>query len=168
MRYVIRSVKYFILLCVLYVALEWLMLTFAPDAAIEGLTLGELLTLRLETDRGMLLVAAFVGLAAFYPLFGFMKMRVENSDYNRDTLRLNNAMHTYGFKFTEERGNVKIYRAEGILRRITLLFEDEIEVHNADGGIELRGMRRTVARVGYQLQAYLYNSRFDNDQEDKE
>ena len=167
MRYVIRSVKYFILICVLYVALEWAMLTFAPDATIEGLTLGELLTLRFESERGMLLVAAFVGLAAFYPLFGFMKMRIENSCYERDGIRLNNAMRTYGFKLKEERGNVKIYGAEGILRRVTLMFEDEIEVHQVDGGIELRGLRRTVARVGYQFKAYLHNSRFEENEQNK-
>jgi hypothetical protein len=167
MRYAIRSVKYFILICVLYVALEWAMLTFAPDATIEGLTLGELLTLRFESERGMLLVAAFVGLAAFYPLFGFMKMRIENSSYERDAIRLNNAMRTYGFKLKEERGNVKIYGAEGILRRVTLMFEDEIEVHQVDGGIELRGLRRTVARVGYQFKAYLHNSRFEENEQNK-
>ena len=163
MRYFVRSVKYFILLCALYVALEWLMLTFAPDAAIEGLTLGELLNYRLESDRGMWLVVAFVGLAAFYPLFGFMKMSVDNCNYEHDSIRLNNAMRLFGFKLKEDRGNVKIYGAEGIVRRITLMFEDEIEVHIVEGGIELRGMRRTVARIGYQFKAYLYNSRFEED-----
>ena len=161
MRYFIRSVKYLILLCVLYVALEWLMLFFAPDATIEGLTLGEVLNYRLEHDRGMWLVVAFVGLAALYPLFGFMKMRLDNCNYERDAIRLENAMRTFGFKLKEDRGNVKIYGADSILRRALLMFEDEIEVHIFESGIELRGLRRTVARVGYQLSAYIHNSRFE-------
>jgi hypothetical protein len=161
MRYLIRSVKYLLLLGVLYVALEWLSLTFAPDPAIAGLSLGEVLALRIQGDRGIMLIAAYVGLAAFYPLFGFMKMRIEECSYERDSVRLDNAMHTFGFRLKENRGNVKIYGAEGILRRITLLFEDKIEVHILSQGIELRGLRRSVARVGYQLKAYLHNSRFD-------
>ena len=167
MRYFIRSVKYLILLCVLYVALEWLMLAFAPDATIEGLTLGEVLNYRLEHDRGMWLVVAFVGLAALYPLFGFMKMRLDNCNYERDSIRLHNAMRTFGFKLKEDRGNIKIYGAEGIVRRFALMFEDEIEVHILNGGIELRGLRRSVARVGYQFKAYLYNSRFEEDDDNK-
>ena len=167
MRYFIRSVKYLILLCVLYVALEWLMLFFAPDATIEGLTLGEVLNYRLEHDRGMWLVVAFLGLAALYPLFGFMKMRLDNCNYERDAIRLENAMRTFGFKLKEDRGNVKIYGADSILRRALLMFEDEIEVHIFESGIELRGLRRTVARVGYQLSAYIHNSRFEEDNDNK-
>lgn len=156
-----------ILLYVLYVALEWVMLSLFPEPTIEGMTLKEVLALRFEGQRGMLFIAAFVGLAAFYPLFGFMKMRVDNCIYERDSVRLDNAMRTFGFRLKEERGNVKIYGAEGILRRITLMFEDEIEVHIFESGIELRGLRRSVARVGYQLSAYIHNSRFEEDNDNK-
>lgn len=163
MRYLIRSVKYFILLCVLYVALEWVMLSFFPEPEIAGMTLEEVLALRFQGQRGMLFIAAFVGLAAFYPLFGFMKMRVDSCIYERDAIRLENAMRTFGFRLKEDRGNIKIYRAEGILRRALLMFEDKIEVHIFESGIELRGLRRSVARVGYQLSAYIHNSRFEED-----
>lgn len=149
------------LLAVLYVALEWVSLTFAPDPSIAGLTLGEVLALRIQGERGMILIAAFVGLAAFYPLFGFMKMRIDNCNFERDAIRIDNAMRTFGFKLKEDRGNVKIYGAEGTLRRIVLMFEDNIEVHILSTGIELRGLRRSVARVGYQLKAYIHNSRFE-------
>ena len=161
MKYLIRSVKYLLLLAVLYVALEWVSLTFAPDPSIAGLTLGEVLALRIQGERGMILIAAFVGLAAFYPLFGFMKMRIDNCNFERDAIRIDNAMRTFGFKLKEDRGNVKIYGAEGILRRVVLMFEDNIEVHILPTGIELRGLRRSVARVGYQLKAYIHNSRFE-------
>ena len=163
MKYLIRSVKYLILLCVLYVALEWIMLSFFPEPEIAGMSLEEVLKLRYQGERGMLLIAAFVGLAAFYPLFGFMKMRVDSCIYTRDAVRLDNAMHTFGFKLKEDRGNVKIYGAESMLRRMFLMFEDEIEVHIFASGIEMRGLRRSVARVGYQLSAYIHNSRFEEE-----
>lgn len=163
MKYLIRSVKYLVLLCVLYVVLEWVMLSFFPEPEIQGMTLEEVLAMRFEGQRGMLFIAAFVGLAAFYPLFGFMKMRVDSCIYERDAIRLENAMRTFGFKLKEDRGNVKIYGADSILRRALLMFEDEIEVHIFESGIELRGLRRTVARVGYQLSAYIHNSRFEDE-----
>jgi hypothetical protein len=71
-------------------------------------------------------------------------------------------MHLYGFKLVEDRGDIKIYGAESLLRRITLMFEDRIEVRITDGGIEMQGLRRSVARVAYQLQTYLHNSRFED------
>lgn len=163
MKHLIRSVKYLILLCVLYVAFEWVVLSFFPEPEIAGMTLKEVLALRFAGQRGILFIAAFVGLAAFYPLFGFMKMRVDSCIYERDAIRLENAMRTFGFKLKEDRGNVKIYGADSILRRALLMFEDEIEVHIFESGIELRGLRRTVARVGYQLSAYIHNSRFEDE-----
>lgn len=137
------------------------MLEFAPDASIEGMTLGELLTARLSDTRGMMLIVAIVALAALYPLFGFMKSNIKGCSYERDAVRINNAMQVYGFKLIEEKGDVKIYGADTLLRRLTLMFEDRIEVRCVEDGIELKGMRRTVARITYQLQTYLHNSRFE-------
>ena len=137
------------------------MLEFAPDASIEGMTLGELLTARLSDTRGMMLIVAIVALAALYPLFGFMKSNIKGCSYERDAVRINNAMQVYGFKLIEEKGDVKIYGADTLLRRLTLMFEDRIEVRCVEDGIELKGMRRTVARITYQLQTYLHNGRFE-------
>ncbi|MBO7198531.1 MAG: hypothetical protein J6V26_00690 [Alistipes sp.] len=160
-RYFIRAVKYLLLLCVLYVGLEWLMLTFAPDPTIEGLSLTELLQLRFAENRGKMLVVAIIVLSALYPRFGFMTSRIEECSYERDGARIDNAMRLYGFKLIEERGDIKIYGADTILRRLMLMFEDRIEVRSIDGGIEIKGLRRSVARIAYQLQTYLHNSRFE-------
>ena len=48
-----------------------------------------------------------------------------------------------------------VYRAQGIIRRITLLFDDEILVHQVEGGVEIEGLRRTAVRIIYQLNAYI-------------
>ena len=137
------------------------MLEFAPDQSIEGMSLAELLQMRFAESRGKMLVVAIIVLSALYPRFGFMTSRIEECSYERDGDRINNAMRLYGFKLIEERGEVKIYGADSILRRITLMFEDRIEVRCVDGGIEIKGLRRTVARIAYQLQTYLHNSRFE-------
>ena len=161
MRYFVRAVKYLLLLCVLYVGLEWLMLEFAPDKAIEGMSLMELMQARFAESRGKMLVVVMVVLAALYPLFGFMRKRVDGCNYERDGARFDNAMRAYGFKLVEDRGNIKLYGADTFLRRLTLMFEDRIEVEITNEGIEMRGLRRSIARVAYQLEVYLHNSRFE-------
>lgn len=162
MQYFVRAVKYLLFLCVLYVGLEWLMLEFAPTEATAGYTIMDIMQLRFAESRGKMLVVALVVLAALYPRFGFMTSRVEGCNLERDGLRLDNAMFAHGFRLVEERDGVRVYRGDGIMRRLMLMFEDRIEVRSVDGGIELKGMRRNVARVVYQLQTYLHNSRFEN------
>lgn len=137
------------------------MLEFAADKAIEGMSLTELMEAHLAETRGKMFIVAMVLLAAFYPLFGFMKKRVEGCNYERDAARIDNAMRAYGFKLVEDRGDVKIYGADSLLRRLTLMFEDRIVLHITNEGIEMQGLRRSVARVAYQLEVYLHNSRFE-------
>lgn len=137
------------------------MLEFAADKAIEGMSLTELMEAHLAETRGKMFIVAMVLLAAFYPLFGFMKKRVEGCNYERDAARIDNAMRAYGFKLVEDRGDVKIYGADTLLRRLTLMFEDRIVLHITNEGIEMQGLRRSVARVAYQLEVYLHNSRFE-------
>ena len=55
-----------------------------------------------------------------------------------------------------------IYRAKGVVKRLTYMYEDRIEVRSVDGGVEIRGIRRAVARIAYQLSAYIENSRFED------
>jgi hypothetical protein len=75
-------------------------------------------------------------------------------------------MRLFGFRFVEEREGKLIYRAEGLLHRLWLVLEDRIEVRKVDGGVELYGIRKAVARVMLQLKAYIANRRFEqNDNE---
>lgn len=158
MKHFVRSLKYLLLLCVLYVGLVW-MLSLADPAAGDVATQ---LNAQLASSRGVWMVVAFVALAAFYPMFGFMRSRVEGFEKERDGIRLDNAMNLYGYRLIEHKDGVRIYRASSFLRRLTLMFEDRIEVREVEGGIELVGIRRMVSRIAYQLGAYLRNSRFEN------
>lgn len=158
-KHIVRSLKYLVLLCVLYVGLVWIVylagmseLSIHPWQQIEA---------QLQTSMGVWMIVAFVVLAALYPLFGFMRSRIEGFDAERDDVRLFNAMQLYGFKAVGESDGVKLYRAESPLRRLLLMGEDTIEVHTTADGIELVGLRRTVARIAYQLKAYKYNSRYE-------
>jgi hypothetical protein len=46
------------------------------------------------------------------------------------------------------------------------MFEDRIEVRAIEGGVELVGLRRSVARVALQLKSYMHNIRFEQSNTD--
>ena len=158
MKYAIRSLKYLLLLCVLYVALMWLSSVSTYGGAVDTMTL---LRAQLSSERGVWLVVAFVALALFYPKFGYVCREVAGADIEADRVRIDNAMQLYGFKFAEVRDGALVYRAEGIVRRVILLFEDEIVVRRTEGGVEVEGKRREAVRIIFQLSAYIDNKRFE-------
>ena len=152
MKYAVRSLKYLFLICVLYVALLWASSIYTYNGMVDVMTL---LRAQLGSDRGLLLIVAFVVLAIFYPRFGYIRRTISGADIEGDRIRIDNAMKLYGFKFVEVREGALVYRAEGIIRRITLLFEDEILVRKVEDGLEVEGIRRSAVRIIYQLNAYI-------------
>ena len=158
MRYFIRSVKYLLFICVLYVALVWLMAITSYTEVVDGWML---LEAQLRSEQGIWLVAAFLLLAIFYPRFGFMRGVAQRGSVAGDRVRIDNAMRLYGFEYVGTEGDTLIYRAKGVLKRATFLFEDRLEISATEGGIEIVGIRRAVARIAYQLQAYIDNSRYE-------
>lgn len=157
-RYIIRSLKYLLFISVLYVALTWLMSVTSYNSQVDMWTL---LEAQLRSEQGVWLVVAFVALAIFYPRFGFMTRRVEGVDIASDRVRIDNAMRVFDFELVGEEQEVITYRARGVLKRLTFMYEDKIEVRAVEGGVEIKGIRRAVARIAYQLGAYVENSRFE-------
>lgn len=164
MKYVVRSLKYLVLLCVLYVALTYLMTFVEPTDA----TVWQQLLKHLNTRNGLYMVIAFVLLAALYPKFGYMRSLIQECDIKEDRVRIDNAMRIFGFRVEQEGGDCVVYRAEGIVHRLSLMFEDRIEVRAVEGGVELKGLRRSVARVALQLRSYIDNRRFESDNRESE
>ena len=152
MKNAIRSLKYLLLICVLYVALTWVSSVYTYDGMVDVWTL---IRAQLGSQRGWMLIVASLLLALFYPRFGYIRRVVDGANIEDDRLRIDNAMKIYGFKFVEVREGALVYRAEGIIHRLTLLFEDEILVSQVEGGVEVEGLRRSAVRILLQLQAYI-------------
>lgn len=149
-KYLIRSVKYFVALCVLCAVLMGAMLLTGTSQ----LTPRETLYLLLHSDRFVLLGAALVVLAATYPRFGFMTRRIEG-DLEGHRTQIETAFRNAGFRLAgEEEGELR-FRGDGFVKRATLLFEDEIRVRQYGQWIELEGIRRGVARIAYRLEGYI-------------
>ena len=136
MNYLIRSLKYFVALCVLCVVMMGLMLLTGTSE----LTAEETLYLMFHSDRFVLLGIAIVVLSATYPKFG---------------QQIENAFHSAGFRLVKEEDEVLYFRGDGLWKRLTLLFEDEIRVQQYGQWIEINGIRRGVARAWYLLDSYL-------------
>ena len=157
MRYIIRSLKYLVFISVLYVILTAVM-TYISYPEVD---LWMMLKVQMLTERGIMLVVALVLLSLFYPRFGFMSRTVANCTFANDVVRIDNAMALYGFELEREEGGIRYYRAKGFFRRLTFFYEDRVEVREAEGVVVIEGIRRAVARIAFQLEAYIHNSRFE-------
>lgn len=150
MRYFIRSLKYFCALCVLIAAIMLLNLS----TGIASLTFEETLYVMFHTPRGVLLPVAAVLLALFYPKFGFIRRRI-GGDVATHRTQIVNALLFAGYSLRSEADGTMRFRADSPLRRLTMLFDDEIAVSQEGDRILLEGNRRGVARAAYRLEAYI-------------
>lgn len=161
MKYFIRSVKYFCLLVVLYVAIMAAM--YYSGTMAQPLADSFVATLRLQllgTPRGWTMLAAVVVLAAAYPRFGFGVRRVEG-DLDRHRTQILNAMRACGFELAGEEDEALLFRGANLVKRASLLFEDELRVSQYGQWIEIEGIRRGAAKVAWRLEGYLAHTKED-------
>ncbi|MBQ7855867.1 MAG: hypothetical protein IJ348_01975 [Alistipes sp.] len=158
MRYLVKSLKYFVALCVLCGALVWLNISTSGSGM---LSTSEVISLYFSTWNGWAMVAAVVLLSATYPFFGFIRRYVDG-DVVRNRQQVLAAMEMMGYSLVRECDGVLYFRAN-LLQRITTLFEDEIKVCQAGDKIELSGLRRAVVRTSIRLDGYIVNSAYTNE-----
>lgn len=154
MKYIVRAVKYFCAFCVLYVAIVWL----GMKSQGMGVSAFDSIMATMQTTRGLLLAGAVILLSALYPVFGFMTRRVE-CDMTEDREQLLAAFSMAGFTLREESEGRMVFRGDNLMRRIFMLFEDEIVVEQYAQWVEIKGIRRGVANAAYRLYLYIENKR---------
>ena len=152
-RYFIRSVKYLIALVVLYVGLMAVM-HYSQHSPI---TFAQRWQLMFEQWNGWGMVIVSILLAATYPFFGYTKRSFEG-DIVADREQLNTAAKFVGLELVSESGNELLYRAKG-LRRVTMLFEDDIVVRQNGTQLEVEGLRRVAVRFAFDVERYITNKR---------
>ena len=132
MKYFIRSLKYFVALCVLCAAI----MALNRLSGFATLTLEETFYVMFHTTRGMMLPAVIVE-------------------------QIVNAFKSAGFSLRTDEDGVMTFRADGLLLKLTLLGEDEIKVSQYGQWILIDGIRRGVARAGYKLDSYIQMTKHD-------
>lgn len=143
MKYLIRSVKYFIYLVVIIsLILAILVLIGAAEADISTM-------FRNGYNALWQIAILFAVIAAIYPKFGFITRDVimtgtlvENTD------RVRNYMASREYVLESENGNVLTYRHRGFISRLTRMFEDRITITLLEGGgATVEGLRKDAFRI---------------------
>lgn len=147
MKYLIRAAKYFAAFCVLYLGVVWLSIATTKGMDVS---MWNYIVATFATTKGKLLGAAVILLSAAYPRFGFVTRRVEcDMEDERDYLMQIFAMA--GFSLKEESEGRMVFRANSFMDRLVMLFEDEITVEQYGQWVDVRGIRRGVAKVVYRM-----------------
>lgn len=157
MRYLVRAIKYFVAFCVLYLVILWLSLRLSGMSGLD-VSVWDSVAVTMQTTRGRLLAVAVVLLSAVYPRFGFITRRVECL-MDEDREQIVSAFEMSGFRAVSQSEDGMVFRADSVVRRLTLLGEDEIAVRQYGQWVEITGIRRAVARVAYRLEMYMDNKR---------
>ena len=150
-KYLLRSVKYFIALCVLYVAMMALM-HYSEHAPITFAQRWELL---FATWRGWGMVVATILLAATYPYFGFAK-RAFTGNIETDREEFTMAAEVSGLELVSATETELRYRAKG-LRRLVKLYEDEVVVRQNGTQVEVDGLRSLSVRFAFDAERFITN-----------
>ena len=154
-RYWIRSAKYLLAFCVLYVGMLWVMHQLQNPF---GLTFKQRWQMMFENDwRGVGMIVASIALALTYPFFGYAKRKVSGNIIT-DREQLDHAADFTGLVLVSESENELVYRARG-LRRLVMLFEDEVRVRQEGDKVEIRGLRRIAVRMAIDVERYITNKR---------
>lgn len=155
MRYLVRSVKFLAALVVLYVAAVWVMSAVGASM----LSARDTIFVMFQTTRGQILIAAIAIWVAIYPKVGYVRREIM-ADLNEDREQITTAFVMSGYELASESDGEMRFRAANIFRRLRLLFEDEVVVRRSEnGGVEIDGVRRSVALVMMRLNGYLEHKR---------
>ena len=148
-RYFVRSVKYLVALVILYVGLMAVM-HYSQHSPI---TFAQRWQLMFEQWNGWGMVIVSILLAATYPFFGYTKRSFEGNIVT-DREQLDTAAKFVGLELVSANGTELLYRAKG-LRRVTMLFEDDIIVRQNGTQIEIEGLRRVAVRFAFDTERFV-------------
>ncbi|MFI3280710.1 MAG: hypothetical protein R3Y44_01930 [Rikenellaceae bacterium] len=153
MRYLIRSLKYFAMLAIVFIAVTFFV-SLAGSLELSGKEQIDLFM----ANNGALKILFLAIISALYPIFGYIARDVEGNIVENEG-QIIVAMESAGFSLKSKSDGVLTFKANTILRRVTFLFEDQISVSQRGESIHIEGVRRGVAYAVYYLEAFIKNSR---------
>lgn len=138
-----RSLKYFIYLVVLF-SVAYFMLSTLNLTDIKLGQFDEFIT----TPRGMMMIAAVVGLSVLYPLFGVTTKKM----ISMDNETLEKGMKDNGFILISKEHNKMEFRPAKFLTRLKYRFDDTIEIDNSEANVtKVTGSHKVIYSVLYKL-----------------
>jgi len=148
MKYVVRSVKYFIYFSLLCSAI---ILALVAIGAVEG----DINMIFKEGYTSVIKIAIFFAIvAAVYPKLGFITRNIK-SDANWETIRQETIEYMsekrYGIE-KEDSSTCISFRVRGTAARLTKMYEDRITLIKKDGVWQMEGLRKDVLRLSFGLE----------------
>ena len=147
MKYLIRSIKYF-----LYFAF----LTSAIICALvfTGLADGNFDTMfRGGTEAIWKMAAFFAAVAAIYPKVGCISRKVScGRGWDEIRNEVVSFMRERQYDIETEGKDIVTFRRRGTVNRLTRMFEDRITLTMTEGGFEMEGLRKDVFRLSMNLE----------------
>ena len=107
------------------------------------------------------MVGALLLLAATYPKFGFVRRRMAGN-IGADREELMRAFQISGYDLAGASAGELRFRARGV-RRLTMLFEDEIVVRQLGDEMEFEGIRRATIPVMLSAERFIENKEREDD-----
>jgi len=147
MRYLIRSVKYFIYIVVVLslVLAAFVALKFVPADINKMFVNG--------FDSVWKILGMFAIVSLVYPRFGYARRTaVAGGTYEELRGMVIEYMNDNGYRLEKEDNGTMVFRSKSIIDRIVKVFEDGITVSYTFGGFELEGLNRNVTRFKYGLE----------------
>ena len=146
--YVIRTIKYIIQFAVLFVVLFGILKL--TGYVKEGLDYKQIFI----SANGAMLVGFVLIFALAYPKFGFIKRTLTfNAHENQDELI--RIMLMCGYALTKSDDTTMTFRAIGTIKKITLLYEDEIVVETIDSLSTIEGPRKEAVKASFRFETYI-------------
>ena len=149
-RYIRRALKYMVWIVLLFTVI-FIIMNLAGVSEVKGF---DGLMAMLQTSRGHMLLLVIVGLSALYPLVGFSRREIPGR-LGENRKELIEAMDKAGFRCESIVDGVMCFRAKSPLKKVSMIFEDNIEISSQEGLVIIEGIRREVVKIEYRLNSLL-------------
>ncbi len=140
MKYLIRSIKYFLYFVILCGIIVTIVFTFSTKP--EGTTIMDLF----GGGAGYKMLAFFVAFSAIYPLLGFSKKEIYVSNFAENKNEIIDLFKNANFVITQQTPYRIIFRPKNKFLRITRMCEDSITVDFSENPVIIDGLRKDVIR----------------------
>ena len=148
-RYPIRAAKYAVYLIILFFILFAVMRAVGSSSPMSVLW---------TTSRGLMFLGVVIVFALLYPFFGFTRKRLTFDAASRveDVERV---MAMCGFKRVEAEthgANDMVFEANSKAKKVTMMWEDRIEITTDAGGVSyIEGNRKEAVRAAFRMGTYI-------------
>lgn len=150
MKYLVRSVKYFVYFTVVCSII--LVLTFHFSVKPEGLTLIDMLLVDGSIYK---MLAFFVAVAAVYPALGFQKKQMYVSNVKEHRKEIVQLFENANYVIDSESATSISFKMRNPFMRLLRLYEDKVTIDYTDYPVLIDGLRKDVLRFSRNIEYYI-------------